>query len=250
MLLKTFLHLPGVGEIRERMLWREGVESWEDYISSPPPRGIGERLKEVHDRTLKELMEALEGKRWSVFTGILPPSHRWRLFEPLGEGASYLDIETDGLGPGAVITVVGVFRRGEYIPLVRGYNLTRENIARALEGSSMIVTFNGTSFDLPIIERHYPGALPPIPHLDLMHTARRAGLGGGLKAVERALGIEREVEVSGVNGEMAVRLWRLWERERSRGALKLLLRYNREDVRNLELLARRLYDALLARTLL
>lgn len=250
MLLKTFLHLPGVGEIREREIWREGVESWEDYISSPPPRGVGERLKRIHDRTLSDLMEALRVGRWSAFTDILPPSHRWRLYDPLGEGAAFIDIETDGLGPGAVITVVGIYRRGEYIPLVRGYNLTRENIRRALEGSAMIVTFNGTSFDLPVIERYFPGALPPVPHLDLMHTARRAGLKGGLKEVERALGIEREVEVTGVNGEMAVRLWKLWERERSRGALKLLLKYNREDVKNLEPLARGLYGALKASTYL
>ncbi|OYT48153.1 hypothetical protein B6U83_04000 [Thermoplasmatales archaeon ex4484_36] len=82
-----------------------------------------------------------------------------------------------------------------------------------------------------------------------MHTARKTGLKGGLKAVERALGIEREVEVADVNGEVAVRLWRLWERERSRGALKLLLKYNKEDVKNLEPLARRLYEALKAKTL-
>ncbi|RLF72819.1 MAG: exonuclease [Thermoplasmata archaeon] len=249
MLLQTFLHLPGVGEIRERRIWMEGVESWDDYLASPPPRGVGERLKKRHDRMLIELKGALGRGQWHRFSTLLPHSHRWRLFDPLGERAAYLDIESDGLGPGAVITVVGIYTKGRYIPLVRGYNLTRGNIEEALKDSSMLVTFNGTSFDLPMIEKHYPGVLPPLPHLDLMHTARKTGLKGGLKAVERALGIEREVEVAEVNGEVAVRLWRLWERERSRGALKLLLKYNKEDVKNLEPLARRLYEALKAKTL-
>ncbi len=98
----------------------------------------------------------------------------------------------------------------------------------------MIVTFNGASFDLPMIEHQYPGSVPSIPHLDLRFLARRCGLSGGLKNIEIQMGIKRPDDVLGMSGEDAVRLWRTYERDSNRNALKLLLKYNMEDIVNLE----------------
>jgi uncharacterized protein YprB with RNaseH-like and TPR domain len=52
----------------------------------------------------------------------------------------------------------------------------------------------------------------------------------------------RPDEVQGMSGEDAVRLWKLYERDSNRNALKLLLRYNMEDIINLAPMAERLVE--------
>ncbi len=56
------------------------------------------------------------------------------------------------------------------------------------------------------------------------------------------MGISRPDDVKGMSGEDAVRLWRLFERRSNRNALKLLLKYNREDIVNLRPLTEMLVE--------
>jgi uncharacterized protein YprB with RNaseH-like and TPR domain len=69
---------------------------------------------------------------------------------------------------------------------------------------------------------------------------RQIGYRGGLKAIERAMGIERSGETKGLTGRDAVRLWAQYMRG-SDSALDTLLAYNREDVVNLEKLMEHAY---------
>jgi uncharacterized protein len=71
-----------------------------------------------------------------------------------------------------------------------------------------------------------------------MHDCWAKNLYGGLKKVEMTLGIHRDTE--GMNGVDAMKLWEKHHREKDAGALEILLRYNREDIENLEILARKL----------
>jgi uncharacterized protein YprB with RNaseH-like and TPR domain len=64
-----------------------------------------------------------------------------------------------------------------------------------------------------------------------MYECWKHNLYGGLKSVERQLGIAREVQ--GVSGRMAVELWWRYVRYDDTNALRRLLDYNREDVLNL-----------------
>jgi uncharacterized protein YprB with RNaseH-like and TPR domain len=73
-----------------------------------------------------------------------------------------------------------------------------------------------------------------------MHRCWQKKLFGGLKAVERCVGIERQLKE--VNGYEAVRLWWQYRNNYDEDALKTLLAYNREDVINLHVLRRRLYQ--------
>jgi uncharacterized protein YprB with RNaseH-like and TPR domain len=75
-------------------------------------------------------------------------------------------------------------------------------------------------------------------HTDLMYDCWRNKLKGGLKAVERQLGIDRRLK--GVDGFMAVKLWYEYVNNHDRRALAMLLEYNREDVVNLQTLRQRL----------
>lgn len=71
-----------------------------------------------------------------------------------------------------------------------------------------------------------------------MYHCWRANLYGGLKCVERLLGIPRRL--TGVDGYEAVRLWWRYVNDYDQEALGTLLEYNKEDVVNLKELKERL----------
>jgi uncharacterized protein YprB with RNaseH-like and TPR domain len=156
---------------------------------------------------------------------------------------AFLDIETTGLSPAYCrITVVGVHltdgTEGRLVQLV-GDDVTGDRLLEALEGTSMMYSYNGSRFDLPFIRSCLGIDLMMLfPHRDLMHDCWRRGLYGGLKAVERQLGIQRRLR--GVNGFEAVRLWWRYVNDYDEAALATLLEYNREDVLNLKSLREKL----------
>ncbi|MCY3692965.1 MAG: ribonuclease H-like domain-containing protein [Chloroflexota bacterium] len=153
---------------------------------------------------------------------------------------AYLDIETTGfIGGRSYPTVVGIavdFPGDWSVEQLVGDDITPSAIRHVLEGVTTIYTFNGSSFDLPFLAWK-PGVdlRRRFQHHDLMHTCRRAGLRGGLKRIERALGIER-TDLPEMDGHDAVLLWRKYRQEASTAALDLLLEYNRADVENLRTL--------------
>ena len=198
---------------------------------------------------LDEAANFLESGETSYFNRLLPSREHWRVYDEVKDKATCLDIETDGLGAGARVTVVGVHREGRSTILVRGQDLTRENLTDALQGSRLLITFNGSSFDLPMLEREYPFLVPKVPHFDLRHGCARVGLHGGLKSIEKQMGMKRGQELEYVTGEQAVYLWYAWERRGNLNALNLLKRYNEEDTRNLVPIAERISKMLKSKTL-
>jgi hypothetical protein len=98
-----------------------------------------------------------------------------------------------------------------------------------------LVTFNGTTFDLPVIRKKLDVDLKrSFSHSDLMYVCRRQNLRGGLKRIEAQLGIGRET--AGITGWDAPRLWSRYEQAGDADALTTLLHYNKEDVVNLAVL--------------
>jgi uncharacterized protein len=158
---------------------------------------------------------------------------------------AYLDIETTGLNPGQNdITVIGIYittqETQRFVQLV-GRKITKNAIMESVVGVSAIYTYNGHRFDLPFINARYDIDLEArLDHCDLMHHCWRQNLYGGLKAVERRLGIERKLKE--VNGLEAVRLWWQYVDYADPSALNTLLEYNKEDVINLKFLKDRLFD--------
>jgi uncharacterized protein YprB with RNaseH-like and TPR domain len=247
MIRNSFIILPKVGPRRELTMWREGVLDWSDFIGRPMLKGFSPGRKSDLDRCLETAEEFLAKRESAYFSKLLPTVEHWRLFESFKYDCAYLDIETDGLGAGAVVTVVSVHRSGRTTTLVRGRDLSADALEQSLSGVKMLVTYNGASFDLPRLHKEFPFTVPRVPHFDLRHGCGRLGWKGGLKGVEKLLGIERPREVEFVTGEQAVYLWHLWERKGSENALKLLMRYNIEDTRNLEEVARRVHHGLVLR---
>ena len=147
----------------------------------------------------------------------------------INDVTAYLDIETAFDGS---ITVIGIFRPGLGTIQLVGGGVTDINIYRALEGVQTIYTYNGGSFDLPVIRRRLRVDLKlDFHHHDLMRDCWKQGLKGGLKKVEIQIGIARGT--AGLSGWDAPRLWHRYETKGDTAALKLLLRYNRDDVINL-----------------
>ncbi len=152
---------------------------------------------------------------------------------------AYLDIETTGLSPSnCEITVVGVYLcqgdNGRCVQLV-GREVTARGILDAVKDVEMIYTYNGSRFDLPFIHRQLDINLAgTFKHRDLMYDCWNSNLRGGLKGVERQLGIKRKL--TEVNGLEAIKLWWRYIDYFDLDALNTLLEYNREDVVNLKVL--------------
>jgi hypothetical protein len=158
---------------------------------------------------------------------------------------AYLDIETTGLSRYTDdVTVIGIYlvneREDRLIQLV-GSDITDVNLLNALENVDTIYTYNGSRFDMPFIDSRVGVDISAsYRHHDLMYDCWRRNLYGGLKSVERQVGIGRELQ--GVDGFQAVILWWRYVNDSDNDALKTLLKYNEEDVKNLKVLRERLIE--------
>ncbi|MFQ5924883.1 MAG: ribonuclease H-like domain-containing protein [Dehalococcoidia bacterium] len=149
---------------------------------------------------------------------------------------AYLDIETSFWGE---ITIIGVYRADHQFSQLVGEEVTKSNLMKIMEGVETLYTYNGSRFDLPVIERQLGVDLTQHLHShDLMYDCWRCNLFGGLKRVEEQLGIPRLSK--GIDGFEAMYLWDRYKRWQDEEALKTLLLYNKEDVLNLPILESRL----------
>ncbi len=165
---------------------------------------------------------------------ILLPSSRYRAF---------LDIETTGLSPTrGDLTVIGICLENdahqEFIQLLEN-DISSAMLFKIIENVDILYTYNGTRFDLPYIKAKLGVDLTEhCLHIDLMYECWRKRLYGGLKRVEKQLGIKRKLIE--IDGRMAVKLWYEYKFYGNKQALVTLLEYNKEDVLNLMLIREKL----------
>jgi len=247
LLRKTFIHLPGVGEDTERALWRSGCDSWETLLGGLDRFSLGTADKVMAERVLQRSIDALEKREHWYFTHALGTKEAWRAYPEFRDESVYLDIETDGGRSGRSITTIGMWDANGFTGLVRGRDFDR--FPDIIGKYRMMVTFFGTGFDVPLLMKAFPTVTFDQIHLDLCPTLRRVGLQGGLKKIEKQLGISRGEDVDGMNGLDAIRLWQRFRQFRDESALETLLAYNREDVENLVALAEIAYERMTAKTL-
>lgn len=243
MIESTFLFLNGIGRTTERRLWEQGIPTWREFLQRSSVRGISAGRKALYDAGVSVALEHYTHDDPHFFATCLKARDQWRLYEWLRPRAVYLDIETAG-GPYGEVTVVGLFADGHMTSLVRGDTLTEARLCEEVSRYDLIVTFFGSGFDLPYLQAMFPRFRIDQPHLDLCFAAKQLGLRGGLKQIERAVGIERDRALQGMDGWDAVRLWTRWRHSRDPEALELLLAYNQADCANLQPLADLLYCGL------
>jgi uncharacterized protein len=245
MLRHTFLHIPGIGPATERRLWSAGFESWEDFFHRRRECHLSPSTQDAITCGLEDSLAAVNEADYHYFEVMLPAGEMWRLYGELREKTAFVDIETTGLyaGPNS-ITLIGLFNGRETRVFIQGINL--EEFREEIKKYQLIVTFNGKRFDVPFIRAVLCDLPAGQAHLDLMYPLRRLGYRGGLKSIEGQLGIGREGILRQVDGFIAVLLWREYKRGH-KGALDTLVRYNLEDVVNLQYLADRVYNTSLSR---
>lgn len=156
---------------------------------------------------------------------------------------AYIDIETTGLSSCYCdLTLIGIaLEKHGRCQVVQLYEdtLTPQRLLDTLRYVEELYSYNGSRFDLPFIDAKLGVNLKKyFRHTDLMYDCWRNNLKGGLKEVERRLGIERRL--CNIDGFMAVQLWHEYKNNNSKSALKMLLEYNSEDVLNLRILRSKL----------
>ncbi|MCB2182909.1 MAG: ribonuclease H-like domain-containing protein [Desulfobulbaceae bacterium] len=229
MLFNTFVHIPGIGEKTEKQIWQSGVLHWDQW-HAPFPTTLSAKKIQLISSYLERFNAENDGTA-SYFAKLLQPRYHWRLFPHFHNRIAFFDIETNGLsGVECEITTIALYDGNSIKTYVQGKNL--EDFIEAISHYEVIVTYNGKSFDVPVIESCLRMRLPQV-HLDLRHILAGLGFKGGLKGCEKQLGINR-MELDGVDGYSAVLLWQEYQRTGNLKALETLLAYNIADSINLE----------------
>lgn len=232
MLKSTFQHLKGIGKKAERALWEKGFATWEQYIASFQKQYSLFGDTHPAGSPLDESMAAYERGDMHFFANVLPPLEYYRVVLEFPKDVLFLDIETTGLSLYYdIITIVGWSLFKKYGVYINGQDesLFREALAQA----KAIVTFNGTMFDLKFIEKYFKNILLPPIHLDLRFFAKRVGLSGGQKAIEKQLGFERNSNIKSMLGEAAPILWHQYRRG-DQDAMRRLIEYNHADIEGMK----------------
>ena len=232
MIENTFCHVPGIGATTEQKLWGAGILSWRDFPGAGNPP-VARRKADTLRQHLERSTERLAARDAAYFARSLRADQQWRLFSEFQDSVAYLDIETTGLGnPGDHITTIALYDGLTVRHYVHGQNLA--DFPGDIAAYSLLVTFNGKTFDVPFIQNYFRVELDQA-HIDLRYVLASLGFRGGLKACEKKLGLDRG-ELEGVDGFLAVLLWRKYRRTGDRRYLDTLLSYNIQDVLNLEVL--------------
>ena len=245
MIRNSFIFLDKIGIRKEQSIWSQGISDWENFLNRNSVRGMSAAAKGYYDRKIREARRQLYAGNSGYFCDLLPLSEQWRLYEFFKEDAVYFDIETDGLRETDDVTVVGLFDGLDVKTMVRGVNMDFRALKREMKAYKMIVTFNGSAFDLPFIRKRYGNVLPGVPHFDLRFACRRIELTGGLKEIEKTLGIKRANRiVERMYGGDPALLHRMWRGSGDEQYLQLLVEYNAEDAANLKKIAEHAYAGL------
>ena len=236
MITQALRHITGIGPVRLAKLREAGIASWSDAVRDPDriPREWRRAVVEESRRCL----DALEADDVGYFVDRFAPQDKWRILATFLDRASYFDIETAGLEQSDPITVIACWHRGALHRFVEDENL--DEFLELLDDVTLLVSFNGSSFDVPRVLDSFHVPRLPCPHLDMRWILHHRGVTGGLKRIAARAGVERPMDLDDADGALAVRLWDRWRRSGDRSTLDRLIRYCASDVLLLVSLAHRL----------
>ncbi|CAG34731.1 ribonuclease H-like domain-containing protein [Desulfotalea psychrophila] len=242
MLQHTFCHISGLGAKTEKKLWEAGIHNWGQISCSTAVR-LSPTSRADLAQTLEESLTALENNP-KYFTKKLASTESWRIFNQFRDQSAYIDIETTGLSDDAEITTIAVYDGKKIMHYIQGHNL--DDFVRDIRRYKVLISYSGTGFDLPVIERYFKIKLDHA-HIDLRYVLASLGIRGGLKGCEKQIGIDRG-DLDGINGCFAITLWRAYQLQGDQAALQTLVAYNIEDSVNLERLMVEAYNRKLLAT--
>ena len=233
-----FRHIRGIGPKTEAALRKRGLHSWQDCLARSDDIPFNGSRRTAFLESIRRSMEAVSSGDIGQVTSSFPTSEQWRILAEYFNAATFIDIETTGISwHGGHISVITALRGDRLHAFVHGENL--DDFLDLADEAPLLVSFNGTSFDIPFLERtfHVPSICRA--HIDVRWIAWHRGLRGGLKAIERAMGIRRPPEIEGIDGLEAVELYYRWKNGDS-GARDTLIRYCKGDAIATRLVVERL----------
>lgn len=275
--LREVLRTPGSPPASERPPLRTSHEQWEAVaeVLGGEWRGDQDRRFLVVDRKYSP------GHRHGnvALADVLPPTQGGcfglNLLSALASGTAlscdrgqpsvprlcFLDLETTGLAGGAgtyaFLVGCGWFESGSFRTrqfFLASFSAERsllEALVELLAASQVVVTYNGKTFDVPLVETRFllhrmPRTLAHLPHVDMLHHARRlwrphehepSAASCRLSAIERAVcGHIREDDVPGY--EVPSRYFQ-YVRTTDARPLHGVLEHNRLDLLSLAMLTAR-----------
>lgn len=232
---KAFLHLPGIGPQKTATFPAKGIFNWDDLKLQYGAQVLPGVETPRHAELLLELGRceaALIDANLSYLSKTLHRSDHWRLLADFGNKATFLDIETSGDELRPEISVVVMRHQGQLHTFTAGQNL--DQFLHFLNEIELLVTFNGASFDVPQLENHFHIPMRDIAHIDLRWVCYHSQLKGGLKEIERAIGLVRPPDLIGMDGAEAAFLWQRWKWTGNQKLVRRLARYCAADVIGLE----------------
>ena len=243
LLRRSFQHLPGISAAKEAKLRSEGLRDWDDLLSASTGQLdlFGKRGSAL-GRAVLASEEALAKEDVEFFKERLPRREYYRIAASFPDRCVFLDIESTGLSKYYdQVTLVGWSTGSRYKVLIDPTDTLQ--LERDLSDLPILVTFNGTLFDLPFLASHFNTAWSAVTHVDLRYLAKRAGLTGGQKKIEAAIGLERETPLDGVSGAEAVGLWFDYK-EGDLSALRKLVSYNHADIEGMKFIFEQVMERL------
>lgn len=226
MIQNSFIFLERIGKKGEENIWEQDIRDWNNFLKAEKVKGISKQNKYYYYRKIREAQQALLEENSAYFINKLPKIEMWRLYDYFKEECCFLDIEIDGSG-GVILVGISDYYNTNFF--VKGVNLSKRSIEKELSKFKLLVTFNGSSFDLPKLKKQF-GIGITIPHIDLKPLCVNMGLVGGLKEVEKKLDLRRPSHLYG----NPIDLWQAFHASGDREYLDLLFEYNREDIENLK----------------
>lgn len=230
MLLSTFCHM--TSQSREKKLWDNGILDWDAYAVKFDKQCPLPGLNVEHMITESRAAYLRRDAHW--FASRLPPHEYWRVATSFPEQAVFLDIETTGLSHYYdKITIVGYSIKDEYYIHISGQS--PEHLLDILSKTPIIITFNGTLFDIKFLRNTFDNIHLPIYHIDLRYFAKRVGLTGGQKEIEGKIGFKRNGLSQEITGETAPILWHQYLHGDT-NALSRLTEYNVNDIEGMKVI--------------
>ncbi len=219
-------HCRGIGPVRLAQLQACGVQTWHDAVHHPDQVPAVVRAAVIAES--RRSLQALEDDNIQYFVDHFSPLDRWRILSRYIERCAFFDIETTGLEYDDTITTIACWHDGRLHTFVEHENL--DDFLDLLDEIQLLVSFNGSTFDVPRVLDGFHIPNLPCPHLDLRWPCYYKGLPGGLKHVTASLGIKRPVDLQDADGDLAVRLWSQWSLQKNVDARQQLIRYCAADV--------------------
>ena len=239
MLKRTFMHISGVSRATEEKFWSEGISSWDDFLKysenlNTKTLNISRNKIKMISSEIKCSITALKKSDYNCFITSMQGRDHWRAYPEMKGRCCFLDIETTGLDKRRDdITLIGIYDGKKSRIFIQGKNI--DDFKKEIEKYDCIISFNGRCFDIPFLKAKFPDVDFEKFHIDLRFAMKELGFSGGLKKIEKEIGISREDDILDVDGFEAVRLWYKYLRG-DKQALDLLVKYNIADIENLKVM--------------